>query len=171
MFFSTKRKKERGKSMVATTECVRIVIPDGASLPFGKVFRFTNLTPERRAWISNILKRSEPCADPGDDSLVQEMDVSMMDPVAINFNPPPPEPLNRAAMRDKYHWTDDNLNYAMALGICPRPSQAEFEREKLSGSIVGGKITAVHEYWPVFQLAKLDELIRRLFPSALGSRQ
>jgi hypothetical protein len=110
-----------------TTVCVRIVFPT-ADLPMGKVFRLKNLTDERRSWIPDILKRSEICQDPGDD-LVQEIDVSGMDPTPMNFHATPPEPLTRPQILARYHWTNAVLNRAMDAHWFHFPDKPQWERQ------------------------------------------
>lgn len=157
-----------------TTECVRVTIPYG-NWAAGAIVRLRNLTPERRSWIADLLRRSEPCADPGADDLVTILDVAGLNPAPMDFNRPEQEPLTRPQLRARLGLTDDNVNFAMDLKLLaratpqfhtkPKPPVAEglneFVREP-------GVEVDVVELWSVRDVEKFEETVTRLFPRALA---
>jgi len=101
---------------------------------------------------------SEACSDPG-DPFCAEIDVSVLDPVAADFNAPP-RLFSRADLRRLYHWDDGDVNFSMDLGLLPRPT-GRFEKE---AEVRGGKVIGMAEFWHEYDVRKFDGILARLAP-------
>lgn len=77
---------------------------------------------------------------------------------------PRPKQYSRAEVRARYGWSDGDLNYAMDSKILSRAIPS-YETAHLGGPVVN-----VYEKRDARAIEKLDEIIERLFPSALPRR-
>ncbi len=161
------RKKKTEVADAAPTPCRRITIPnDGWKA--GQVVRLTNYTDERKPWISDLLRRSEACADPGDD-LCTTFDVETMNPAVADFNPPALPNYTRREICELTGWDSEQLNYAMDAHVFLRPVPCFISEP---GSGFGKPVVDIEEHWLRYEadknIAHLQRL--RLCPNAMARR-